>query len=120
MENAGDEPTLAGFLDEIALYTDLDSHDPDQDCVVMMTMHAAKGLEFPVVFLVGAEEGIFPGIRAIGETEEMEEERRLCYVAMTRAKEKLYLTCASQRMLFGRTSANRPDVYKRQVDAMWK
>ena len=65
MENAGDEPTLAGFLDEIALYTDLDSHDPDQDCVVMMTMHSAKGLEFPVVFVVGAEEGIFPGIRAI-------------------------------------------------------
>ena len=108
MENAGDEPTLAGFLDEIALYTDLDSHDPDQDCVVMMTMHSAKGLEFPVVFVVGAEEGIFPGIRAIGEPDEMEEERRLCYVAMTRAKEKLYLTCAGQRMLFGRTSANRP------------
>ena len=115
MENAGDEPTLAGFLDEIALYTDLDSHDPDQDCVVMMTMHAAKGLEFPVVFLVGAEEGIFPGIRAIGETEEMEEERRLCYVAMTRAKEKLYLTCASQRMLFGRTSANRPSRFVGEI-----
>ena len=81
LENAGEEPSLAGFLDEIALYTDLDSHDPDQDCVVMMTMHSAKGLEFPVVFVVGAEEGIFPGIRAIGETEEMEEERRLCYVA---------------------------------------
>ena len=115
MENAGDEPTLAGFLDEIALYTDLDSHDPDQDCVVMMTMHAAKGLEFPVVFLVGAEEGIFPGIRAIGETEEMEEERRLCYVAMTRAKEKLYITCANQRMLFGRTSANRPSRFVAEV-----
>ena len=86
LENAGDEPSLAGFLDEIALYTDLDSHDPDQDCVVMMTMHSAKGLEFPVVFVVGAEEGIFPGIRAIGEQDEMEEERRLCYVAMTRAK----------------------------------
>ena len=115
MENAGDEPTLAGFLDEIALYTDLDSHDPDQDCVIMMTMHAAKGLEFPVVFLVGAEEGIFPGIRAIGETEEMEEERRLCYVAMTRAKEKLYLTCANQRMLFGRTSSNRPSRFVEEI-----
>ena len=78
LENAGEEPSLAGFLDEIALYTDLDNHDPDQDCVVMMTMHSAKGLEFPGVFVVGAEEGIFPGIRAIGETEEMEEERRLC------------------------------------------
>ena len=115
MENAGEEPTLAGFLDEIALYTDLDSHDPDQDCVVMMTMHSAKGLEFPVVFVVGAEEGIFPGIRAIGETEEMEEERRLCYVAMTRAKEKLYLTCANQRMLFGRTSANRPSRFVEEI-----
>ncbi len=108
LENAGEEPSLAGFLDEIALYTDLDSHDPDEDCVVMMTMHSAKGLEFPVVFVVGVEEGIFPGNRAIGDDEEMEEERRLCYVAMTRAKEELYLTCASQRMLFGRTSANRP------------
>ena len=115
MENAGEEPTLAGFLDEIALYTDLDSHDPDQDCVVMMTMHSAKGLEFPVVFVVGAEEGIFPGIRAIGEPDEMEEERRLCYVAMTRAKEKLYLTCAGQRMLFGRTSANRPSRFLEEI-----
>ncbi len=115
MENAGEEPTLAGFLDEIALYTDLDSHDPDQDCVVMMTMHSAKGLEFPVVFVVGAEEGIFPGVRAIGEPEEMEEERRLCYVAMTRAKEKLYLTCAGQRMLFGRTSSNRPSRFVEEI-----
>ena len=115
LENAGDEPSLAGFLDEIALYTDLDSHDPDQDCVVMMTMHSAKGLEFPVVFVVGAEEGIFPGIRAIGEQDEMEEERRLCYVAMTRAKEKLYLTCANQRMLFGRTSSNRPSRFLEEI-----
>ena len=81
----------------------------------MMTMHAAKGLEFPVVFVVGTEEGIFPGIRAIGETEEMEEERRLCYVAMTRAREQLYLTCASQRMLFGRTSANRPSRFVEEI-----
>ena len=115
MENAGDEEPLAGFLDEIALYTDLDNHDPDEDCVTMMTMHSAKGLEFPVVFLVGAEEGIFPGVRAIGEQEEMEEERRLCYVAMTRAKEKLYLTCAHQRMLFGRTSSNRPSRFVSEI-----
>ena len=116
MENAGEEDSsLAGFLDEIALYTDLDSHDPDQDCVTMMTMHAAKGLEFPVVFVAGVEEGIFPGLRAIGEQEEMEEERRLCYVAMTRAKEKLYMTCANQRMLFGRTSANRPSRFLSEV-----
>lgn len=81
----------------------------------MMTMHAAKGLEFPVVFVVGTEEGIFPGIRAIGEPEEMEEERRLCYVAMTRAKEKLYMTCAAQRMLFGKTSANRPSRFVGEI-----
>ena len=115
LENAGEEPSLAGFLDEIALYTDLDSHDPDQDCVVMMTMHSAKGLEFPVVFVVGVEEGIFPGARAIGDDEEMEEERRLCYVAMTRAKERLYMTCAAQRMLFGRTSANRPSRFTGEI-----
>ena len=117
IEDAEGEPTLAGFLDTIALYTDLDNHDPSEDCVVMMTMHAAKGLEFPVVFVVGVEEGIFPGIRAIGETEEMEEERRLCYVAMTRAKERLHLTCAIQRMLFGRTSANRPSRFVGEIPA---
>ncbi len=117
LENAGEEPSLAGFLDEIALYTDLDNHDPDQDCVVMMTMHSAKGLEFPVVFVVGVEEGIFPGIRAIGEHEEMEEERRLCYVAMTRAKERLYLSCANQRMIFGRTSSNRPSRFVEEIPA---
>ena len=98
--------TLSGFLDEVALYTDIDNYDKSADCVTMMTMHAAKGLEFPTVFIVGMEEGIFPGTRVIGEPEEMEEERRLCYVAITRAKEKLYLTCAKQRMLFGRTTAN--------------
>jgi len=109
------EPSLAGFLDEIALFTDLDGHDSAEDCVVMMTMHSAKGLEFPVVFVVGTEEGIFPGIRAIGEPEEMEEERRLCYVAMTRAKERLYMTCARQRMLFGRTNANRPSRFLGEI-----
>ncbi len=115
LENAGEEPSLAGFLDEIALYTDLDSKDDSENCVVMMTMHAAKGLEFPTVFVVGVEEGIFPGVRAIGEPEEMEEERRLCYVAMTRAKRKLYLTCASQRMLFGRTSSNLPSRFLEEI-----
>ena len=115
MENGSEQPTLAGFLDEIALYTDLDSHDPDEDAVVMMTMHSAKGLEFPAVFVVGMEEGIFPGLRAIGDMEEMEEERRLCYVALTRAKERLYLTCAGQRMLFGRTSNNRPSRFAGEI-----
>ena len=96
-----DNPTLAGFLDEVALYTDLDNYDQSMDCVTLMTMHAAKGLEFPTVFIVGCEEGIFPGLRCIGEPDEMEEERRLCYVALTRAREHLILTCARQRMLFG-------------------
>ena len=98
--------TLEGYLADIALYTDLDSYDQDDDCVVMMTMHSAKGLEFKNVFIVGAEEGIFPGIRAIGEPGELEEERRLCYVAMTRAKRRLFITCARQRMIFGKTSSN--------------
>ena len=115
LDNAVEEPSLSGFLDEIALYTDIDSHDPSEDCAVMMTMHSAKGLEFPVVFVVGVEEGIFPGIRAIGEPAEMEEERRLCYVAMTRAKEKLHMTCAAQRMLFGRTNANRPSRFLGEI-----
>ena len=115
LSNVEGEPSLAGFLDEIALYTDLDSHDPSEDAVVMMTMHSAKGLEFPVVFVVGMEEGIFPGMRTIGDPEEMEEERRLCYVALTRAKQRLYLTCAGRRMLFGRTSANRPSRFTGEI-----
>ena len=106
MRESGDK-TLAGYLADVALYTDLDNYDRDADCVVMMTIHSAKGLEFDTVFLVGMEETLFPGLRAIGEEEEMEEERRLCYVAITRAKRKLYLVSARQRMLFGRTNANR-------------
>ncbi len=103
----GDEgPTLAGFLDEIALYTDLDSLEDKDNSVIMMTMHAAKGLEFPWVFVAGMENGIFPSIRSIGEEEEMEEERRLCYVALTRAKKHLILTAARQRMLYGKTASN--------------
>ena len=110
---SAEQPTLAGFLEEIALYTDLDSYDQDGDCVVLMTIHSAKGLEFPTVFLVGADDGLFPGTRAIGEPEEMEEERRLCYVAMTRAKQKLYITSTRRRMIFGRTS---PSTLSRFVD----
>ena len=106
VENA-DTPTLSGFLEEIALYTDIEQYDQDADAVVMMTMHSAKGLEFPNVYVVGMEEGLFPGMRSIGDPEEMEEERRLCYVAITRAKKHLTLSCAKQRMLYGRTSVNR-------------
>ena len=104
VQNAA-EPSLAGFLEEIALYTDIEQYNDSDDAVVMMTMHSAKGLEFPHVFLVGFEEGLFPGMRAIGEREEMEEERRLCYVAITRAKQTLTISHARQRMLYGRTNA---------------
>ena len=101
-----DMPTLSGFLEEIALYTDIEQYDAEADAVVMMTMHAAKGLEFPHVFLVGLEEGLFPGSRSLGDPEEMEEERRLCYVAITRAKQSLTICYARQRMLYGRTTTN--------------
>ncbi len=108
-------PTLAGFLEEIALYTDIEQYNAGDDAVVMMTMHAAKGLEFPNVFLVGFEDGLFPGMRAIGEREEMEEERRLCYVAITRAKKVLTITYARQRMLYGKTSASLPSRFLREL-----
>jgi len=104
LENA-EEPSLSGFLEEIALYTDLEQYSEGDDAVVMMTMHSAKGLEFPHVFLVGFEDGLFPGMRAIGDAEEMEEERRLCYVAITRAKKTLTICHAKQRMIYGRTAA---------------
>ncbi len=100
-----EEPSLSGFLEEIALYTDIEEYNDGDNAVVMMTMHASKGLEFPHVFLVGFEDGLFPGMRAIGEDQEMEEERRLCYVAITRAKQTLTISHARQRMLYGRTSA---------------
>ena len=103
-ENA-ENPTLAGFLEEVSLYTDIEQYNDGDDAVVMMTIHSAKGLEFPHVFLVGFEDGLFPGMRAIGDAEEMEEERRLCYVAITRAKQTLTISHARQRMLYGRTNA---------------
>ena len=116
LENAeGTEPCLSGFLDEIALYTDLDSRADGDNCVTMMTMHAAKGLEFPQVFVVGMEEGLFPGNRAMGDGAEMEEERRLCYVAMTRAREKLTLTNARQRTLYGRTTPCMPSRFLNEI-----
>ena len=114
MKETGDD-TLAGFLDQVALYTDIDSYSADADCAVMMTMHSAKGLEFPVVFIVGMEEGLFPGVRSIGDPDEMEEERRLCYVALTRARKELYLTNARQRMIFGRTTMNLPSRFTDEI-----
>ncbi len=112
---AGEVPSLAGFLEEIALYTDLEQYNEGDDAVVMMTMHSAKGLEFPHVFLVGFEDGLFPGMRAIGDREEMEEERRLCYVAITRAKKSLTISHARQRMLYGRTSAALPSRFLKEI-----
>ena len=114
VQNA-DVPTLAGFLEEIALYTDIEQYNEGDDAVVMMTMHSAKGLEFPHVYLVGFEDGLFPGMRAIGDYEEMEEERRLCYVAITRAKETLTISHAKQRMLYGRTNAALPSRFLREI-----
>ena len=114
VENA-DEPSLAGFLEEIALYTDIEQYNDADDAVVMMTMHSAKGLEFPHVFLVGFEDGLFPGMRAIGDREEMEEERRLCYVAITRAKQSLTITHARQRMLYGRTTPGMASRFLREI-----
>ena len=108
-------PTLSGFLEEIALYTDLEEYNDGDDAVVLMTMHSAKGLEFPHVFLVGFEDGLFPGMRAIGDAEEMEEERRLCYVAITRAKETLTISYAKQRMIYGRTSASMPSRFLKEI-----
>ena len=104
-KESGDD-TLAGYLANVALYTDLDNYDSETDAVTLMTMHASKGLEFPHVFIIGMEENLFPGMRAIGENAEMEEERRLCYVALTRAMKSLCLVHARQRMIFGRTVCN--------------
>ena len=98
------EPTLVGFLEEISLISDVDKYDENADAVVLMTVHAAKGLEFPVVFLSGMEDGIFPSQQNLGEADEMSEERRLAYVAITRAKEKLYVTYAKNRTMYGRTN----------------
>jgi len=109
------DSSLTGYLSSIALYTDLDSMDRDDDYVVLMTIHSAKGLEFPVVYVIGMEESIFPGLRSIGEQEEMEEERRLCYVAITRAMKTLELLCAKERMIFGKTIANKVSRFVEEI-----
>ncbi|MCD7859003.1 MAG: UvrD-helicase domain-containing protein [Firmicutes bacterium] len=114
---SAEEPTLAAFLEEIALYTDIEEYNASDDAAVLMTMHSSKGLEFPHVFLVGFEDGLFPGMRAIGDREEMEEERRLCYVAITRAKKTLTISHARQRMLYGRTNAALPSRFLKELPA---
>ncbi len=105
--DSGIEPTALGFMEEISLIADVDKYDETADAVVLMTIHAAKGLEFPIVFIAGMEDGIFPSQQNIGEAEEMSEERRLAYVAITRAKEMLYITHARCRMMYGKTTYNQ-------------
>ena len=115
-ENENENPSLSGYLEEIALVSDIDNYNSDADSVVLMTIHSAKGLEFKKVFLVGMEEGIFPGTQNIyGGIDDMEEERRLAYVAITRAKEKLTITNADMRMLYGMTSRNLPSRFVKEI-----
>ena len=107
--------SLEDFLANVSLVTDIDNMDENSDCVVLMTLHSAKGLEFPVVFMVGMEEGIFPGYRSMADESELEEERRLCYVGITRAKQKLYMTNTFTRTLFGNTTYNRMSRFLREI-----
>ena len=117
MEEQNQPATLSGFLEEVALVADIDTVDPDQDYVLLMTLHSAKGLEFPKVFMVGMDDGIFPSHMTIsyGDDGEMEEERRLCYVGITRAMKDLTLTCAQQRMIRGETQYNRVSRFVREI-----
>lgn len=115
-QNEAEEASLGGFLEEISLYTDVDKYEPDQDTVMLMTVHSAKGLEFRNVFLVGMEQGVFPGNRSLSTPQDLEEGRRLAYVALTRAKEKLTLTTAASRMLFGMTMRNPPSQFLEEID----
>ena len=117
MEEQNQSATLSGLLEEVALVADIDTVDPDQDYVLLMTLHSAKGLEFPKVFMVGMEDGIFPSHMTIsyGDDGEMEEERRLCYVGITRAMKDLTLTCAQQRMIRGETQYNRVSRFVREI-----
>ncbi|MFQ5781144.1 MAG: 3'-5' exonuclease, partial [Nitrospiria bacterium] len=115
---SGDHPSgtmLKAFLDQIALVTNGDEHDMKQGGVTLMTLHSAKGLEFPVVFLAGLEEGLFPHSRSLTDPGQMEEERRLCYVGMTRAKERLYILSATRRRLYGATHWNNPSRFIRDL-----
>ena len=114
-EEAGDEASLSGFLEEVSLFTDIDNYDSGADSVVLMTIHSAKGLEFPVVFLPGWEEGVFPGNAVLYDPSQVEEERRLAYVAITRAREELYLYHAESRMIFGSTSHNRLSRFAEEI-----
>jgi DNA helicase-2/ATP-dependent DNA helicase PcrA len=115
-QNETNDPTLGGFLEEISLYTDVDKYEPEQDAVMLMTIHSAKGLEFSNVYLVGMEQGIFPGNRSMNSPVELEEERRLAYVAMTRAKKHLTISSARTRMLFGSTMRNPQSMFLDEIN----
>ncbi|MCR4925600.1 MAG: UvrD-helicase domain-containing protein [Clostridiales bacterium] len=110
-----EDATLAGFLEDVSLMSDVDNYDETADAVVLMTLHSAKGLEFPVVFIPGMEEGIFPGNQVLYDSSELEEERRLAYVGITRAKQKLYITNTSVRMLYGTTNHNEPSRFLNEI-----
>jgi len=114
-EDESADNKLSDFLEGITLSSDIDNLEETEDTVTLMTLHSAKGLEFPVVFLVGMEEGIFPGYKSISEPKELEEERRLCYVGITRAKENLFLTCSKQRTIFGSTSCNQVSRFLKEI-----
>ena len=116
-EESAEEATLSGFLEEISLYTDVDKYEPDQDVVMLMTVHSAKGLEFSNVYLVGMEQGVFPGMRSMDSKDDVEEERRLAYVALTRAKKHLTISTTSSRMLFGMTMRNLPSQFLKEIDS---
>ncbi|MGG0665722.1 DNA helicase PcrA [Viridibacillus arvi] len=118
-EAQSDDKTLVAFLTDLALIADIDSLDKEDESkgsIVLMTMHSAKGLEFPVVFIIGMEENIFPHSRSLQDEDEMEEERRLAYVGITRAEQKLFLTCAQTRTIFGRSSYNNPSRFLQEID----
>jgi DNA helicase-2/ATP-dependent DNA helicase PcrA len=106
---------VQAFLEGISLVTDLDENDPEQSTVTLMTLHSAKGLEYPVVFLIGLEDGVFPHVRSLGDPDELEEERRLCYVGLTRAEERLYLCHAWSRMMFGATDYRPPSRFLDEI-----
>ncbi len=115
-ENENLQLTLGEFMEKVALLSEVDNHDADENAVVLMTMHSAKGLEFPIVFMPGMEDGLFPGWRSLEKLGGVDEERRLCYVGMTRAMKKLYLTSASLRTLYGKTEYTKESQFLREVD----
>lgn len=114
-DETSDDPTFENYMDQISLVSDIDNYDDAQDTVVLMTIHSAKGLEFPCVFLCGMEEGLFPSLKSLLEEDGLEEERRLCYVAITRAKEELFISHAKSRLVFGKTEKSRVSQFVKEI-----